>query len=95
MLLKALKRFLVKEVVNTIDISKPMPVAKVTGKGSSKPKARQKTVISDVINNPEAFILEAWIEKDEINVRVKRRCIETDGEVKDKTTTVGYSEVGE
>lgn len=95
MLLNALKRFLVKEVVSSIDISKPMPVAKVTGvKSSIKSKTKpQKTVISDVINNPEAFILEAWLEKDEINVRVKRRCIETNAEVKAEDVVV--SEVPE
>lgn len=95
MLLNALKRFLVKEVVSSIDISKPMPVAKVTGiKSSMKAKAKpQKTVISDVINNPESFILEAWLEKDEINVRVKRRCIETNAEV--KTEDVVVNEISE
>lgn len=80
MIFNAIKKMLFKEVVNAVDLSKPLPVAKV-GRGSDIIKPKKKTVITDVIENPEDFILEAWIDKSEINIRVKRRYI--DAEVRD------------
>ena len=71
-LFNVLKRALVKEALNSIDVTKPIPVAKV-GKSAPIVKPKKRTVISDVIENPENFILEAWVDRNEINVRVKRR----------------------
>lgn len=73
---KAIKRALVKEALNSIDVSKPVPVGKLDKIGKSATsviKPKKRTVITDVIENPEAFLLEAWVDKNEINVRVKRR----------------------
>ena len=73
--LKAIKRALVKEALNSVDISKPTSLGKVKNvkKGASVIPTKHRTVINDVLEKPENFILEAWLDKDEINVRVKRR----------------------
>lgn len=76
-LLKALKRALVKEAFNSIDISRPTSLGKVK-KNASVIQPKRRTVINDVLENPEDFILEAWLDKNEINVRVKRRFIYAD-----------------
>ena len=38
-----------------------------------KRKEKKKTILKDIMNNPELFKLEAVIEGDEIIVRIKRR----------------------
>lgn len=76
MLFKALKRVIVKEALNSIDVTHPIPVGKVNNikkSASSAIKPKRRTVLNDVIENPESFILEAWLDKNEINVRVRRR----------------------
>jgi hypothetical protein len=82
MIFSTIRRFLVKEAVRSIDISKALPIAKVNKVGKSKPAVRtlKRTVITDVMENPEAFILEAWLDKNEINVRVRRRFEENEVE---------------
>ena len=75
-LFKSLKRAIMKEALNSIDVTKPISVGKtnkLAKDASNVIKPKKRTVITDVIENPEAFILEAWIDKNEINVRVKRR----------------------
>ncbi len=73
--LKAIKRALVKEALNSIDVSKPIPVGKLGKSGKSAPiiTTKKRTVINDMMENPESFILEAWLDRNEINIRVKRR----------------------
>jgi len=88
-LLKQIKRALVKEALNSIDISKPTSLGKPNklGKNASVIQPKRRTVINDVMENPENFILEAWLDKDEINVRVKRRFIYEDLEHTDVKDT--------
>lgn len=79
MILSYLRRFLVKEAVRSIDISKALPIGKVpkgalsAGKGKPAVSTLKRTVITDVLEDPEKFIFEGWIEKDTINLRVRRR----------------------
>ena len=82
MIFSAIRRFLVKEAVRSIDISKALPIAKVNKVGKSKPAVStlKRTVITDVMENPEAFVLEAWLDKNEINVRGRRRFEENEVE---------------
>jgi len=72
MIFKSLKKAILKTAIDSVDLSKPLPVAKV-GRGTEIIKPKRKTVITDVIERPENYILEAWIDKSEINIRVKRR----------------------
>lgn len=72
MIFKSIKKMLFQEAMKSVDLSKPLPVAKM-GRGSNIVKPKKKTIITDVMDRPEDFILEAWIDKNEINVRVKRR----------------------
>lgn len=75
-----------KEAVRSIDVSKALPIGKVpkgalsAGQGKPAVSTLKRTVITDVIENPEAFILEAWLDKNEINVRVRRRYEENEVE---------------
>ena len=88
---RSIRKFLAREAMNAIDISKPIPVAKTKNvrKMVQSPKMK-KTVISDVLENPEAFKLEAWIDKNEINVCIKRRLI-VDAEFEDDLVNVGQN----
>lgn len=38
-----------------------------------KEKKQRKFLIADILDNPEDFVLTAYIEKDELFVRVKRK----------------------
>lgn len=67
-----IRRAIIRETAKSIDISNALPIA-TTGKRTPYVQQYKRTVIQDVLENPEHFILEAWLEKDEINVRVKRR----------------------
>lgn len=39
-------------------------------------KKKKKFLLADILNNPEEFMLTAYIEKEELVVRVKRKDVE-------------------
>ena len=56
---------LIKTLLGKIDISKI--------KLKTKKKEKKPTLLKEVIDNPEAFKLEAFIENEEIVIKVKRK----------------------
>ena len=56
---------LIKTLLGKIDISKM--------KLKTKKKEKKPTLLKEVIDNPEAFKLEAFIENEEIVIKVKRK----------------------
>lgn len=57
---------LIKTLLGKIDISKIKLKTK-------KKKKKKPTLIKEVMDNPEAFKLEAFIENEEIVIKVKRK----------------------
>ena len=57
---------LIKTLLDKIDISK------IKKKKKNKEK-KKPTLLKEVIDNPEAFKLEAFIENEEIVIKVKRK----------------------
>lgn len=78
MIINLLRKFIVKEAMNSIDISKAISIGNaknLTKNVKTMPTVTttKRTVINDVIDNPEQFVLEAWLDKNQINLRVRRR----------------------
>ena len=46
---------------------------KVLSKISIKKKVKKVSLVKEVMEEPEKFILEAFIENDEINIKIKRK----------------------
>ena len=59
---------LIKTLLGKIDISKIKIKLKTKNKEKKKP-----TLLKEVMDNPEAFKLEAFIENEEIVIKVKRK----------------------
>lgn len=78
MIINLLRKFIVKEAMNSIDISKAISIGNAKNltknvKAMPTVTTTKRTVINDVIDNPEQFVLEAWLDRNQINLRVRRR----------------------
>lgn len=61
---------LIKTLLGKIDISK---IKLKTKKKEKKKDKKKPTLLKEVMDNPEAFKIEAFIENEEIVIKVKRK----------------------